>query len=189
MSAPAPLPLLLLRKKRKVDATVSEINNALAEASSSSSDEEEHATLPLSKSYFLKRIVSSKKSLSIYVVLRSDATNERLSAADLGACSGRLSVVLRTRAAVVGVRVKTSIVLDYVDSVVLFNAEFSPPLTAAFAVTCALDGAPLRSAAAAAAADTAEFVHELVRFDPHCRISPSKPPAAAKSSASKKIKA
>ena len=171
-----PLPLVLLRKKRKADATVAEINDALDEASSS---DETTAPRRLSKSYFLKRIVSSKKSLTVYVVLRDESTNERLSAAELGACCARLCVVLRTRAgAASAVRVRTSVVLDYVDSVVLFNAEFAPPLTAAFAVRCTLDGAPLRSASADAA-DIAEFVHELVRFDPHNRISPIKPPPTA----------
>jgi hypothetical protein len=190
-----PLPLVLLRKRR--DESTDAMNAALMATDSESATT---TTSSLSKrktakversiastSYFLKRLPSSKHTITVFVVLREQqARGERypgrLTHAALNALISRrelvVSVRVRQRPTCDTLSIKRSVCIDYIDSVVQLDIDFAPPLSVILppnqqqvGIFVTLGGVELRGGYA-----NGEHVypHELARFDRFEGVSPAK---------------
>jgi hypothetical protein len=169
-----PLPLVLLRQ------TELEAMNAALSDSESESEESEIEPSIASTSYFLKRMPSSKQTLTLFVVLRErKARGERypgrLTHTAINALISRrtrelvVSVRLRQRPTCDTLSIKRSVCIDYIDSVVQYDLEFAPPLSVILprnqqqvGIFVTLRGVQLRGGYA-----NGEHVypHELARFE------------------------
>jgi hypothetical protein len=148
--------------------------------SESESEESEIEPSIASTSYFLKRMPSSKQTLTLFVVLRErKARGERypgrLTHTAINALISRrtrelvVSVRLRQRPTCDTLSIKRSVCIDYIDSVVQYDLEFAPPLSVILprnqqqvGIFVTLGGVELRGGYA-----NGEHVypHELARFE------------------------
>jgi hypothetical protein len=201
MSELLALPLVLSRKRR--DEGTDAMNAALMATESESATT---TTTCLSKrkvaqpqvepnadaaaSYVLRRMPSSKHSITVFVVLREQQA-VRLTHAALNALIGRrelvVSVRVRQRPACDTLSIKRSVCINYVDSVVQLNIDFAPPLSVILppnqqqvGVFVTLRGDELRGGhgIAASAATEHAYPHELARFDRFEGVSPRRPSAS-----------